>query len=237
LSVDYSPFAGIFETKTHSHARTLRTSFSTKLTDAFDIIAGGVLTDTNHFGLFDYFTLFIPHLFLEWLKEADYEAFSKLLLPFFIILLGARFVIAAIGTILCLPIIAIVHGISNLIARQTYSEALEVIGKSNEQEQISLREHLIKRKLNLDDLDSTCKRVDDNNYELELKDRRSYYKDPFLNYRNPFLIKISKEDGIVKQSTNIHALFSLNIARAASNLENTQDHTFTNDDKNFILTI
>ncbi len=235
MSTNYSPFADIFETKTHPHARTLRTSFSQKLTDAFDIIAGELLAETNHVGLFDYFTLFVPYLLIranEWLEKSGYDTLSSVLFTINIVIFLPRILVAVIGTILCLPIIASVHGISKLIAGQAYSEALDIKGKkADEEDLVPLSNYLIKTKLTLEDLNSTCKYVDNNNYEIELKPRAS------RSYES-FLIKITNnENEAVNKSTNIHAFFSLNIANATSELENTQDPSLNDNNKNFLLSI
>lgn len=233
MSTKYSPFADIFETKTHPHARTLRTSFSQKLTDAFNIIAGDILIDTKRIGLFDYFTLFVPYLLIKankWLDNSGYDTLSQVLFMTNLVILLTKLLVAAIGTILCLPIIASVHGISKLVAGQTYSEALDVRGTNERQEEMTLGNYLMKTKQNVEDFVSTYERTEENHYKITL----TKMEEPS---NSSFCFKIAQEDGVIKQAGNIHALFNLNIGRTTSNLENMPDESFNNNDKDFILNI
>ncbi len=123
-NTSYNPFSNIIETRTFPHARTLRTNLFQKILDAFFIFAG---TDypfhhsrgnnrTEHLGLFDYTTLFIPHLLYR-LTMLIGDRFEKktaivifcisliILLPLFIV----RCVVSAILTLISLAVILAVH--------------------------------------------------------------------------------------------------------------------------------
>jgi hypothetical protein len=133
-----NPFKGIIETTRSPHARTLRTTFIEKVQDAYWVFAGQSNEyfsisggrqyfehRNNHFGFIDYLTLCIPYLFGKLFDLArrnwNTEGFGWKALPIFVGFVYAPFfllkhTVAALLTIISLPIIGTVHLISQYIA-------------------------------------------------------------------------------------------------------------------------
>lgn len=131
----YNAFRNVIETKKYPHARAVRTSFRQKVADAFFTFAGSFFDrdHINHVGLFDYATLGIAY----GLGELFFKATSiqnsiacaiasgillLLNLPFVI----ARYAIAAVLTLVSLPIILAVHGFSLIEGMELEKKVLQV---------------------------------------------------------------------------------------------------------------
>jgi len=164
----FNPFLEIAESKKRPHARTLRTSLSQKLWDAFNTINGRppVLSDKPHIGLFDIGTLFIPALFLGMLSWS-LDATDKSPLAFFAViplviinipLVAARFVVSAIATIVTSPITGLVHLFSSLMAKKTKKQAIDLVGDMKNGEQCSLKDYLAAAHMDLEELNITLKK-------------------------------------------------------------------------------
>src|SRR5580704_17890270 len=164
------PLAEIVETKTYPHARTLRTSFLQKLWDTYNAIAGKppLLASKPHVGIFDYLTLYIPAglLFLMgWCFENENAGknflATVLLIPVILInipLLIARVAFSAAATILFSPITAIVHGISLLVAGQSHTEALSLVGQLKNGGEQTLGDYLAQSHMDIEELNITIKK-------------------------------------------------------------------------------
>src|SRR5690348_13808836 len=134
----FSPFADIIETQTYPHARTLRTSFSQKLWDCCAVITGSPSlfngTRYSHVGIFDYLTLGIPLFFykLSLLAETKFHIRTLFLLAPFLLINSIFFIprvaLGVVVTILFSPIIAVVHGISRLIIKESHEKVLALQG-------------------------------------------------------------------------------------------------------------
>ena len=163
-----------------------------------------------------------------------------------LIIAWVAFSIAA--TILFSPIIAIVHGISRLFTKQNYNEALNLQGDSKEGEKKSLREYLLEKNMDIEELNITLKQLKKKSVQKNSSDtlsKTNRYQLMFwrkatgpssgltceecLNggdcddnhHAPPFSVKISTDDSgtVKKQAQNIHALFKLNIGDAMTNIE------------------
>lgn len=231
------PLTNVFETEHFPHARTLRTSFLYKIKDTYNAIAGKIpgFTSNYHLGIFDYLTLFIP-LGLFFLTDfcdfsPKYEFLSVYLrislLFISILLLIPRVVFSAVATILLLPIIAIVHVISQIVAGQSHTEALSLLGKKNHEE-ISLNDYLTGCNINIEKLEVIIIKHPENDsssYDLMFREKLSRVSSDaenntrYLNRNDPFYVRIIREEetNIFKQSKNIHALFKLNVGNIFGN--------------------
>jgi|GEM_PF-3889617 len=252
------PLAEIAETKTFPHARTLRTSFFQKLKDTYNALAGKLplplVNQQPHVGIFDYLTLFIPaglFFLLIWcLEDEKSNFFAKvLLIPAILInipFLVARVALSAVATIIFSPIIAIVHGISQLVAGQSHTKALGLIGQLKNGDKQSLGNYLVQNNMDIEELFITIKKSPKetksagigeeaclSSYQLRFWKKNTDPSDVLLEHdceesygeeRPPFAIKISQEktsNNNQAQATNIHALFKLNVGGVVANIENT----------------
>lgn len=260
----FSPFAHIAETTTYPHSRTLRTSFLQKLWDLFRALAGESHFGNPHLGIFDYLTLYsttgLLWLLVWCLTSAEKNLLAKVLaIPLLIInipLLITRIVICAVATILFLPIIAIVHGISRLIANQSHEEAFSLEGELQEGGTQTLKKYLANTHMDIEELNITVKlpkkTEDDNTEDASQNLQQNGYQLMFWRKATgpssslvcegclnggcddnhaPFSVKINK-DTPIKQHNNIHALFKLNMGDVVTHIE---DSKINNVDKQFIL--
>ncbi len=142
----YNPFFGIIETNIFLHARTLRTSLFHKILDAFFIFSGTYVLfpswkgkhRTEHIGICDYATLFIPYALLmltiqigNFLKAntlpQPIELLIRIVLSILLFpLLALKYVVSAILTIISLPVIIAVHGISLITANDLKERVLQL---------------------------------------------------------------------------------------------------------------
>lgn len=256
----WSPFADIFETKTYPHARTLRRSFLQKLWDSFFVLLGKPFNKPNwHFGVFDYLALFIPRL-LALLTNGLFEHASSHLVKLLILLLFlvsiplmiARGVFAAVTTILFLPLIALVHGISRLVSDEDRAAALCLKGKLENGKEQSLNDCLVENDLDLEELDATLSKESENDgscsssYQLMVWKKiteSSVGKDVDVSsLAFSVEIKINQDKGTKKaqtadktQADNIHAFFRLNLAKVVTYIEGNPQ--IDKDDKEALLAL
>lgn len=257
----FSPFAHIAETTTYPHSRTLRTSFLQKLWDLYHALAGDAPFGKPHLGLFDYLTLYSTTgllLLMGWcFRNVEKNLLALVLvIPMIIInipFLIARVVLCAVATILFLPIIAVVHGISSLIANQSHTKALSLEGELQKGGTQTLKEYLANKNMDIEELNIIVKLPKKTEDDTEDLQQNSYHLmfwkkatgpssslvcEGCLNggcddNHAPFSVKIST-DTAIKQSNNIHALFKLNIGDVVTHIENSE---INNADKQVILAI
>lgn len=84
-------------------------------------------------------------------------------IPFLI----ARIVFGVAATIIFLPIIAIVHGISRLAAGQSHTEALSLVGQLKNGEEQTLGAYLTDVQMDIEKLNITIKKSIDKPEEIE----------------------------------------------------------------------
>ena len=109
------------------HARALRTGFKQKLKTAYDFMFGDPNTAFGiTLGLYDYLTLglgVLAHHFLVWCEENEDEdedpsfkrSAARVLYYPAVLLLRLRQFVSGVLTLVALPIVAIVHGITSFI--------------------------------------------------------------------------------------------------------------------------
>jgi hypothetical protein len=160
-------------------------------------------------------------------------------------LLIARVAFSAVATLLFSPITAIVHGISRLSAGQSHTEALSLVGQLKNGGEQSLGDYLTQHHMDIEKLNITIKKSSskEESTSLEKENGSSSYQLMFWRKATgpseglicegclnggcddnhaPFSVEIRPEKGTnVKQATNIHALFKLNVGDVVSNIEET----------------
>jgi hypothetical protein len=177
-----------------------------------------------------------------------------LLIPVILInipLVIVRVAFGAVATILFSPITAIVHGISRLVAGQSHTEAKHLVGQLKNGGEQSLGDYLTQHHMDIEELNVTIKKSPQReahfNYQLMFWRKATGASDGLVcegclnggcdDNHAPFSIEISQEKGTntIKQATNIHALFKLNVGDVITNIED--DNYIGNDDKRTILAI
>lgn len=163
---DYlSPFAEIIESTTHRHARTLRTSFLQKLWDTFFVLGGRplYLGFKSHAGIFDCLTLYLPFALLllsEWCitqNKLNYLAPPLVVIAFIINtpFLIARFLFSMLVGLVTLPIVALVHGVSAYLAKESTLLAFNLMGALSDGTEQKLEHYLTQHSLSIEELDVT----------------------------------------------------------------------------------
>jgi hypothetical protein len=141
----FNPFYGIIETNRFPHARTLRTSFSEKMEDAFAVLFGELDKEPTYPGLFDYATFFlrsISNLSFDWLVENNASIIALLLLPIIIpIIWTAMAVVSLIWFIIALPIVGVIHLASTVFAKDDKEQALNLEGQESNGHEHTLQEN------------------------------------------------------------------------------------------------
>ncbi len=250
----FSPLAELKETSLYPLARTLRSTFPTKIKDTFKVFSGKSI-DPKHLGIFDYATLFVPYglnrskkFFVEFINKKQSQSVWVLGASILLLTIGsifekafniARFIFSAVATLLLLPLIALVHGISRLIAKNDYNKALSLAGENEKGEKQSLATYLEQNRLEINELD----------IELDISGKKSYSESPSGNdyklivrpsdYKRPLshcTIKLSSNESNAEknQAANIHSLFKLNIGRVVNTIESI---AITENDKKALLSI
>ncbi|WED43180.1 hypothetical protein [Legionella cardiaca] len=174
MKISLNPFFGIIETRNTPHARTLRTSLTTKFKDAFSVFSGS----KGHWGLFDYPTLFLAAAAIEFLRwclqnKANNKLAFILLIPAAIInipLYIVRLAVAGLATFITAPITLLVHAIASHLSRKTKEEALSLRGKTPEGSYVTLNDLLTQKNIDLEDLLARVKKVEkEQSTELHLE--------------------------------------------------------------------
>lgn len=141
----YSPFGNAFDCKSYPNSRTIRTSLSQKIIDSFEFWAGrgqDSQTQIGHLGVLDYLLLFLPalaNLFLELSGNIVTKQDPKLGKGLYILtliislpVLVLHYGLAAILTVLFLPVVTLTHVIANFAKRHDYQAILTLKGKAGE---------------------------------------------------------------------------------------------------------
>lgn len=232
MAYRFNPFAFLFETNNWPHARTLRSSLTTKLADAARVIMG----EYTHAGLFDYATLFIPasiQILYYWCKQEKLNLFSspevKLLAESFyyplgflnVVGSGLRHLVGYTLTALTSPITLLVHGVSRLVDGTGMEDALDVQGTYNNRS-MTLRRYV--GDSNIDELTAEVKKTQ-KGYEVSLK---------IPSYQSQERLTVEIKDTRTAQSQpNIYALFSHNIGGAATYVELNAANPLNKDSSQF----
>jgi len=236
-SLSLSPFAGIIETQKYPHARTQRTSFSHKLLDCFAVVVGTTptkhISPTQHVGIFDYLTLFIPYFFAKLFNRLQsnnpYASFLDPLIILNLLLLIPRLALGAVVTVLFSPLIAAVHGISRLLtSKKTYTDALEVCGLTGSRTSfISLRLYMETNGIrDVEALNTRIWQTDYQSFELLFSLKRIVHKTTFQEFKEQaFSIPVSTAANQMNnlQNVRLHHLFRLNIGNVVKTIENMSD--------------
>ncbi len=129
----FNPFYGIIETNRFPHARTLRTSFSEKMEDAFAVFFGEHEKEPKYPGLFDYTTFFLRDIFppfFEWLVKKNATIIAILLaIIVAIIMIVIIPVVSLIWFTMALPVVGIIHLTSIVFANDDKEQALDLEGQ------------------------------------------------------------------------------------------------------------
>lgn len=144
----FNPFYGIIETNRFPHARTLRTSFSEKMEDAFAVLLGEYDKEPKHPGLFDYATFFLRPIFLslnEWM-EKNRENNARIIVALLALITGPIMVIitcavSLIWFIIALPIVGVIHLASITFANDDKEQALNLEGQEINGHEHTLQEN------------------------------------------------------------------------------------------------
>ncbi|MBA3661930.1 MAG: hypothetical protein H0W64_09390 [Gammaproteobacteria bacterium] len=180
-----NPFNEIIETPVAINARALRTSLAQKMQDTFYLFSGTFFSrKRNHFGLYDYLTLFIPYAlatssinFFLSPNQTDNPISNALTLVGFIatgvpavILNAPRYLLGSLFTGLCMPFVLASHGLSLMIGN-THKQHLNAFpislathetdnanlqAKNNFTNQETLGNYLRKNNLTYEDISVNC---------------------------------------------------------------------------------
>lgn len=233
-------FSRLIETSTFPHARALRTSFLNKLWDSFDAFCGAIVF-SKRAGLFDYLSLFIPALiwkFSDWFDEKYKEkgffakCFYGLLVVINALLLVARLLVCFIAMIVVSPFTALVYLVCEKLSEKMYPKALSLEGESQEGQRQTISDYLKESKKTVENLNISVKLSEKvtSQYQLlfwEQEDETSAnhecdsvccgQKEEYCTVKPLFVVTVDKTDK--KQSSNMHALFALNLGGVVKHIE------------------
>ncbi|WP_146740019.1 hypothetical protein [Legionella quinlivanii] len=213
MAVDFfNPFSGIQEAKRTPHARTLRTSLSQKIKDTYFIFAG----NENHVGIYDYASLFIPRLLENVLPWRWAFAFYIL-----------RAIVSGAATTLVLPIVLIVHAVSESIAWNYKKQAMELKGyeiggdlENGKLQRLSCAEFLERNNLDIEDIQVTVEKLDPH-----LQKTFIHTSHQLRFWRHPQQEKKKEEitDFVIPlrqgKDAGLYSFFQLNVGRVVSTIE------------------
>lgn len=159
--ISMSPLEEVFETQTYPYARTLRTSFFQKFVDSYYAFAGSLLLSKKpHLGIFDYFTLGIPALFLSlfYLAKLSNNSLFQLTVAFVVFTINfpfllLRYATSAVAAIACLPITLIAHIASTIARGQSYEQAMDLKGVNAQGQELTLEKFLEEKKLDIEEIE------------------------------------------------------------------------------------
>ncbi|KTC76834.1 hypothetical protein [Legionella brunensis] len=228
----FNPFLGIIETNNAPHARTKRTSLGTKFKDAFAVLHGS----KENVGLFDYASLFIAAVALEWLRwcidnKDNNKLAAWLMLPAAIVnipLYIVRLVVCAVATLITAPVTLAVSAIANFLNAQTQEEALSIKGETPSGSYYTLQRFLAENDIDVEDLRAGIHTDEAKTKHLILSHKIvTDGKTEYVPIKN-FDIKLNS----LHQKHSLSAFFKLNMGQIVHNLENNPN-TANNADKIF----
>lgn len=233
-------FSKLIETRTFPHARALRTSFLEKLWDSFDVFFGAIVF-SKRAGLFDYLTLFIPALIWklsDWFDEnyKEKNLFQKcvygLLVVMSAFLLFVRLLVCLAAMIPASIITTLVFLVCETLSEKLFPKALSLEGELPDGQRLAIGDYLKQSNKSVENLNISVKLSDKiaSNYQLlfwEQEDKGSAthecdgvycgQKEEYCTVKPLFVVNVDKRDK--RQSSNLHALFALNIGGVVKHIE------------------
>lgn len=235
MDVFLNPFHNIYsnESNKHIHAHTLRTTLKEKIKDSFFVFAGTVKTidhdEPRYLGLFDYITLGIPFMVDYWVEKiSNMESYTLLINPIDHLILVAlclvfnliRYSLAAIFTLIALPIVLIIHAVSAIISNPLKERADTLPISSSIGRYLgdtrSLSELLVEKSLTYEELEIFyCSGLSSSGQKLQEPRLGFRTKKGAIDNGFSFFAPIDKEF-INKNKASIEAILELNIGGLAS---------------------